>query len=237
MNLAKETWDKQDLEEFDNYLNSLSKGEEKAIWEQKIVNTPLPCIAVSSVEVDRIAKEICKGNYISYLDNWLWQNHTHTLIIAKILNRIKDINIYFKYLDKYINCCDNWSSTDTLKYRINENNKNLFLNKTKEYIASDKPFVRRVGLLILMKGFVDEEHLDLIFESLESLGEEEHYYVLMMCSWLISECVIKVKERTLDYLPTSKLPKFAINKAISKCRDSYRLSKEEKDDLSKYKRK
>ena len=38
------------------------------------------------------------------------------------------------------------------------------------------------------------------------------------------------------YLNKNKLNKFTINKAISKCRDSYRVTKEDKEMLLQYKK-
>ena len=40
-----------------------------------------------------------------------------------------------------------------------------------------------------------------------------------------------------EYLENHNLNTFTINKAISKCRDSYRVSKEDKEVLLKYKKK
>ena len=49
------------------------------------------------------------------------------------------------------------------------------------------------------------------------------------------ELIIKNREQTLEYLKHHKLNDFTINKTISKCRDSYRVSKEDKEFLLKYK--
>ena len=57
----------------------------------------------------------------------------------------------------------------------------------------------------------------------------------MAISWLMCELIIKNREQTLEYLKHHKLNDFTINKTISKCRDSYRVSKEDKEFLLKYK--
>ena len=189
------------------------------------------------MEIDRISKEIFKGNYKSFLDEFLFNNHSEVLVFAKVLNKIKDEKVYFYYLEKYIEQVDNWSATDSLKFNIKPENLQLFMDKALKYIESAKPFVRRVGLLILMKGFVKENTIDFVFNCLDKFENEEHYYCNMMCAWLLSECVIKCKVQAVEYLKRSKLCNFAINKGISKCRDSFRLTKEEKDSLLQYKRK
>ena len=57
----------------------------------------------------------------------------------------------------------------------------------------------------------------------------------MAQAWLLCELFIKYREETLDYLNNHKLNKFTINKTISKIHDSYRVSKEDKEYLNKYK--
>jgi hypothetical protein len=66
--------------------------------------------------------------------------------------------------------------------------------------------------------------------------KETEYYVNMINAWLICELFIKKREETIEFLKDNKLNKFTINKAISKCRDSYRVSKEDKEMLLKFKK-
>ena len=80
-----------------------------------------------------------------------------------------------------------------------------------------------------------KEFLNDIFKVLNSFKTEEHYYVNMMLAWLLSECFVKYREETFEFLKKHKLNKFVINKGISKCRDSFRVSKEDKEFLLKYK--
>ena len=59
----------------------------------------------------------------------------------------------------------------------------------------------------------------------------------MAISWLLCEIFINFKEETIKYLETCKLNDFIINKAIQKIRESYRVSKYDKEYLLKFKRK
>lgn len=61
------------------------------------------------------------------------------------------------------------------------------------------------------------------------------YYVQMGAAWAIAEMFIKQREPTLAFLASKRAAKFIQNKAISKIRDSFRVSKAEKDALLKYK--
>ena len=237
MNLIKNNWKIEDVEELNNYLLTFSKGEEKGCWEKRIVNTKLNCIAVSSEIVKKITNIIAKGNYISLIELFPWNNHTMTVIVGGLICKIKEFDILRKYLDLYANKIDNWASCDSLKLNINKDNKNQFFNLAQEYIKNKKPFVRRVGLLIMFKMIGDSGYINEILKTLNLFYEEKEYYVNMMLSWIFCECFIKHRDKTIEFLKNHKLNKFVINKGISKCRDSFRVSCEDKEMLKRYKEK
>ena len=80
-----------------------------------------------------------------------------------------------------------------------------------------------------------DKYIDQIFSVIDTLKDEEEYYVNMAVAWLLCELMIKQRNKTLKYLDNHNLNKFTINKMISKCRDSFRISKEDKELLLKYK--
>ena len=154
MNLVKDLWSKNDINEFLEYLKIFSKGEEKGFWEQRIVNTKLPCLAIPSTEIDKISKQIYKGNYISFLDLWIWNNHSATLVFGKILNKIKDFELLSKYLIPYSEKSDNWSTIDCLKFSFSEDNYLKFIKLSKDLIKSKHTFSRRLALIILLNAIL-----------------------------------------------------------------------------------
>ncbi len=234
MELVRDSWSQKDGEEFKKYLATFSKGEEKGAWEKRIVNTALPCIAVDSKIVKDISKQIAKGNFIDFLNLKLRDNFTLVSINGLLICKIPDFKEMKVWLDEFALECDNWASCDTLKLPTKKD-RPLFFSWAKEYIARKQPFVQRVGIRILFD-YIDDEHIDEIFKLLESLSSSEHYYVNMACAWLLAESFTKRREKTLKFLENNKLNNFVINKAVQKCRDSFRISKEDKDMLLKFKR-
>jgi len=233
MELNKSHWAKQDIKPFLDYLNSLSKGRDKALWEQKIANTKMPCLAIPSKKIDEITKQIFKGNYIEFLDLWIFENLSCTLIIAKLISKIKDFSVFCFYLEKFSEQIDNWASCDTIRFNIKNNEEN-FLNLSKSFIKSKKVFKRRVGIRILFK-FCDEKNISKVFDIIKSLKCEQEYYVNMAISWLMCDAFIKCRKQTLDFLKEHNLNDFCLNKMISKCQDSFRISKEDKLMLKSFK--
>jgi len=235
MNLVKEHWTQSDIDEFQKYLLTFNKGTDKGLWEQRIINTKLLCIAVPSSVVKKFTDEISKGNFLKFLDFFAWENFTNTSINGGLICKIKDFETMVIYLTKYANKIDNWASCDLLKFNINDKNKEKYFELSQKLIKSSKPFVRRLGITILFKFVGDDFYIDKIFAVLNSFENETEYYVNMVNAWLFAESFTKQREKTIKFLKTHKLNKFTINKGVQKCRDSFRISKEDKEMLLKYK--
>jgi 3-methyladenine DNA glycosylase AlkD len=233
MNLVKDKWTESDGKDFIKYLETF-KNEEKIEWGKKILNTNMNILAIKTQIINRIVKEIASGNYISFLDLKLDKYYENSAINGFLIMQIRDFKVLKKHLDKYVEKIDNWALCDLLSFNI-KGNENEFYDLALEYFKSEKPFVRRVGFVILFKYVNDENYIDKIFAIMNEFYDEEHYYVNMINSWLFCECFIKWKDKTIEFLKNHKLNKFTINKGISKCRESYRVSDEDKEMLLKYK--
>jgi len=234
MNLIKDKWTKEDLKFFYEYLKDFSKGKESALWEKKIVNTNMKTLAVPSKVVNGIIKDIFKGDYLSFIDLWPWDNLTTTFIVGGLISKIKDFNIQKKYLLKYSQKADNWATIDTIKPKINENNRSAYIEFAKQCISSEYLFTRRLGLVLCLKCIDKNVIDDILFVACKLLNESE-YYVNMANAWLIAECFIKCRDKTISCFDNKSFNKFVTNKAISKCRDSFRVSNSDKELLLKYK--
>lgn len=233
MNLIKDSWTNNDIEEFQSYLKTLGH-EEKVEWSKNLLNTNLPVLSIMTPDIKSIINEIAKGNYISFLDLMIWEYYENTAINGFLITKIKDFDTMKKYLDIYSSKADNWATCDLLSFNV-KGNENRYFDLVLEYIKSDKPFVRRIGMSILFDFIDNNDYIDKIFTLLDNFKNEEHYYVNMMNAWLLCECFIKQRDKTLKYLGHNKLNKFTINKGIQKCRESRRVSKEDRDMLLKFK--
>lgn len=228
MKFDLEIWSENDRKEFINFLNSLKSSETKCLREKLIVNTKLDCLAIPTPKLKDITKQIIKGNYLSFLDLWIWDNYSSSAIIGYVISSIKDFDVFRKYFDKYALYCDNWSNVDLVKFNVNENNKDKFFNLAKECLKSKLPFKRRFGIRIFFK-FINTGYLSEIFSIINDFYEENEYYVLMAISWFLCECFIKQRDKTIEYLKIARLNNFVIKKFVSKCRDSFRVSIEDKE--------
>ena len=232
--LIKDKWTKKDGLEFQKYLLSFSRDKKKCEWEKRVVNTNLKCIAVLSKDIKNISNEIAKGNFLSFLDLKLNETLSNSLINANLISKIKEFEVLKKYLTNFVESVDNWASIDTIAINV-KGREEKFLDLANQYILSKKLFVRRMGIRILFK-FLDDNHINIVFDMLSRLYDEKEYYVNMAIAWLVCEAFIKERNVTLKEFENKRFNDFVTNKAISKCRDSFRVSKADKEMLLKFKR-
>ena len=70
-----------------SYLDSL-KNEDKIEWTKRIVNTEMEVLAIPVPELKKIAKEIMKDDYLSFLDMEMLDNYESTIIYGSIINNL-----------------------------------------------------------------------------------------------------------------------------------------------------
>lgn len=231
MKFLKEIWNESNIIELHEYLNTLDKVNSKE-RELRILNTSFSYIGVRNEPLKKISKEILKGNYKGFLNVNTPIYHEDFMINGNIINKIKDFNEFVKYLDEYLKYADSWAHTDVIKFNIKNNEENYF-NLANKYLKSDKTYVRRMGVRILFN-YCNNSYTDKVFDLINQMYDEKEYYVNMCISWLLCDLMIKSRDKTMKYMDNHHLNKFVVNKMISKCRDSYRVSTEDKELLIKY---
>ncbi len=157
------------------------------------------------------------------------ENNLHGLIINQITNYDECI----KELDKFLPYVDNWATCDLISPKIFKKNLDKLSIKAKEWIKSDKTYVTRFGIRVLMNYYLGDnlkkEYLDIV-----ASVDKEDYYVKMMVAWFFATALFKNYDDAILYLEQKKLDKWTHNKTIQKAIDSRRVS--EKDYLKKLRR-
>lgn len=146
----------------------------------------------------------------------------------------------FSYIEKFVPRIDNWAVCDsfcsTLKFAGRKNMQEKVWDFLQFYLNHTEEFFIRFGMVMLIDHFINENYIDKV---LQYMAEIRHsgYYVKMAAAWTISDCYIKFPEKTEKLLLQNNLDDFTHNKAIQKIRESYRVSKEDKERLNLLKRK
>ncbi len=230
------TWNKEKYKEFIDYLISLKDDKYKE-FNSKLITTKYKMLGIRMPLLRKIASDIFKSDYQKFLEVAGTNYFEEVMIKGFVIAKIKDIKELEKYFDNYIDLIDNWAINDSFcnSLKIVNKNKDYFMNMVLKLINRGKEYHLRVGLIILLNFYIQKEYLKKIFGILDNINSDL-YYVNMACAWLLCEVFTKYSDITLEYLENNKLNKFTINKTVSKIRDSYRVSKELKDYVLKYRR-
>lgn len=202
----------------------------------KILNTQQCVLGVRTHNLREFAKNLCKNaqmNKILPLKDNYWEE---TLVAGISIAYIKDIDKAYKELTAFCDRIDNWATCDQVCSSLKifkKDKKNQYLDKFIDMCYSCHDWTARVGIVMLMLYYLKPECIDKVLGALPSVNNHS-YYVDMAVAWLISYVVIKFPDRAIELLKSQVLTKFVQNKAISKSRDSYRVSKEVKEELIKY---
>ena len=151
-----------------------------------------------------------------------------------VITYLKDYNESIKLFDDYINYIDSWATCDSvvLNYKIINKNLDKYLIKIKDYLKNDKPFINRVGIVSLFY-YLNDDYIDEVLDMVNCIKSDE-YYVKMAIAWLISMCLVKYYDKTLQFLSNCNLDDWTYNKSLQKAIESYKIKN--KDYLRKLKR-
>ena len=236
MNLCREHWTEKDYEMYVDYLKSL-QDENYRKFHQNLTTTRYEILGLRVPMQRKIAKEISKGNIEEFFCFCKDKYYEEVNIEGFVLAGIKELSLLEKYFDSFVLKIDNWAICDGFcnSLKIVQKNKEYFWKKIQELLKKEETFSVRVGLILLLCFYVEKEYIFDILQLVKTVTHEE-YYVGMGLAWLLAECYIKYPEETLVLLKEKSLSSFVQNKTISKIRDSYRVSKEEKEFLQSLKK-
>lgn len=230
-------WNKKSYQEYLKYLESLSEEKYKN-FQGKLTFTKYEMLGIRIPMLRRIAKRINKTDVKEFLKLNQNKYYEEVMIAGFVVAGIQDETAFDEAFLNHIKKIDDWSLCDSfcnsLK-RLRENSIKYF-EVAKELCFSKEEFISRVGLLLILVCFIEKENLGEIFTILNQIDSEQ-YYINMAEAWLVCELYIKYREETRTFLTNNNMNDFTQNKAISKIRDSYRVTKEEKDYLNTLKRK
>lgn len=224
-------------------LEELSEVEYKE-FNEKLLPGVERVLGVRIPILRKIAKEFAKGDFKQYLtavnDNpeSLFY-HEEVILLGLVIGYAKmsrEERPFF--VDAFVPKISNWAICDicTMNMKFMQKDSDYWYGYLMKYKTSTKEFELRFFLVALLAHFIDACHIEEILSICNEIHCED-YYVQMGTAWLVSICYIKFPEQTLEFLKTNTMDDFTHNKSIQKIRESYRVSKREKELLNLLKRK
>lgn len=216
-----------------------SAEEDYKAFNEKLQTSKSPQMGVRLGEVRKIARALAKDGWQEYvlrLNDGCF--HEEKLAAGMSIFYSKaDIEEKLRYTEKFIPYIDGWGICDSVcsTIKLKKDEIDIFWDYALKKAVSGKEFEARFGLVSMLQCFVNEKYIDRVIDIVDTL-EYAGYYDSMAAAWLLAECMIKFPDKTFEYMKTSSLDATVYNKAISKMRESYRVSSEMKDELKKMKK-
>lgn len=235
--IENKIWNEETYQEYQDYLKEI-KEEQYRDFHQKLTPTKYEILGIRMPQQRKIAKDILKTDITSFLQVTKNEYYEEVMIKGLVIASIKEEKQFKKELEQFLTLIDNWAICDSFcnSLKIIKTNPSKYFTYFLELLKKEEPFTIRVGLIAILNWYINEEYLKDILKSIDQITID-HYYVNMGISWLLAEIYIKYPNIAEDYFKVTKINDFTMNKTISKIRDSYRVSKEEKEKLTKYRRK
>lgn len=235
--LTIKTWNEAEYMEFLKYLMSLQDAKYKEFHSSLVLNTKYKMIGIRVPIMRDIAKKIAKSNIADFLQYAQSKYYEEVMIQGLVISHLKDEKLFYEYFKKYINKIDNWAICDSFcsSIKIVRKYEEKYFKEAIKMALNKAEFTSRVGIVIILNHFISKDNLNDIFNALNKI-QSDKFYINMAEAWLLCEMYIKYPKETKEFLKNNSLNKFTQNKAISKIHDSYRVSKEEKEFLNKFRR-
>lgn len=187
-------------------------------------------IGVRTPEIKKLAKEIFKGDYKSFLEELPHKYFDENQLHAFIISEIKDFNECINYINKFLPYIDNWATCDTLIPKVFKKNTDKLIIEVKKWIKSKEDYTIRYGIGTLMRFYLNDEFKEEYLELVSKIKSNE-YYVNMMIAWYFATALAKQYDSTIKYIESNKLDKWVHNKTIQKAIESYRVNDKQKEYL------
>ena len=154
------------------------------------------------------------------------ENNLHMMLITAE----KDYEKCLAEVERFVPYIDNWATCDLPAPKCFEKHKKELITVIRKWISSEKIYVVRYGIGLLLRLYLDAD-FDPAYLELVTAVQSEEYYVNMMIAWYLATALAKQWEETIPYLEERRLSEWVHRKTIQKAVESYRITKEKKEYL------
>lgn len=230
MKLNYELWSNDIYNDFIDYLYSIKDEKYQKFHYRLLKNDDIDLIGIRTPQLHKIAKEISKGDYLSFFKSNTLKTYEEKTIYGLIIGYLKlDFIEISKLLDKFIPNIDNWATCDLVcsNLKIFKNNQSLGFEYIKKIIANPSLWSKRFGIVLLLDYYVNEKYIDEVLALISDIKDCD-YYVEMAIAWLLSVAYIKYQDKVLMLLKGKNISTRVIKMTVKKVNESYRVSLEDK---------
>lgn len=188
-----------------------------------------------------LAKQIACADWEAYLDTagtYYMEERTLQGLVLGYVRVGNQVEPYLKRVSDFVHLINSWAVCDSFAFAggksFVEANMDRIWSFVKQWMRSSEEYEIRFGVVMALKYFVDEPHLDELFACFNAI-HHDGYYVKMAVAWAVSVCFVKLPKRTWVYLKANELDDFTFNKSLQKIVESYRVDSEIKKKIKQMK--
>lgn len=214
-------------------------------FNDRILNAPsMLTLGIRIPKLRELAKEAAKEPEGGWLDEMLRDHGScvyqeeHMLFGMASGYRKASREEHAAMLDIWVPGVLSWADCDcsTSTYKWMEKDPEFWFSYLEKWLNSSREFELRFGVIALMDHFLNDRYIDEVLRRYADIRSED-YYVRMGIAWGVATAYVKYPEKVLGLLKEKKLDIWTHNKAIQKCRESRRVSAQDKEMLNALKRK
>jgi len=196
------------------------------IEENKVIGVRTPKLReIVKKELKNIES---KEKYLNQLTEFKYFEEYN--IYMYILEKEKDLEKAIYRIKEILPFIDNWATCDISSPKVFKKYPKEVYRFAKECINSDKPYIKRYGIGLLLSNRL-YDYTDLVINS----EDNDEYYVKMVKAWYLSMALVYNYEKTIKYFEEKKIDKWVHNKALQKAIESRQIDINVKEYLKKLK--
>lgn len=224
------------IEIIQEQLNAMATLKTKE-FNERIISTPLPILGVKTPDIRKLAKDIIKGDYLTFLEECDGSSYEMKLLEGIVIATAPlTLETKCVYLDRFIPTIRDWAIHDGLVSSLiccHRYPKEM-LKYILKYRTSTNEFEVRFVAVMLMTYYLKDEYVQEAFAVIKTLNLNT-YYAKMGVAWFIATAMINYQELALTFLKETQDAEL-IAMIIRKIRDSFRVNEEIKNKVLQLKK-
>lgn len=201
-------------------------------------------LGIRMPKLRKLAKSIARQDAVGFLEvehdfSWMESRTLYGLVLSE-MTPDESVDTYLKRVAKFVPLIHAWSVCDVFHFaggkRYFTLHQEAFEAFVWHYLQAEEPYALRFGVVMTLYYFIDETHLERLFEAYSCL-DASHHYVSMAVAWAVSVCYTQFREETYRFLSQHTLDRQTHNRAVQKIIESLRIEPAEKEHVKTLKRK
>ncbi len=189
-------------------------------------------IGIKTPQLRILAKELYIHPDINeFLNDLPHKYYEENNLHAFLIEQIRDYDLCMLKLNCFLPYIDNWGTCDSLRPKVFKNNTQKLIKEIRKWVSSKETYTVRFGIEMLMCFYLDENFILEYVEMVSKIKSNE-YYINMMIAWYFATALAKQYDKVIPYFEMKKLQQWTHNKAIQKARESFRITKKQKEYLN-----